>query len=53
MSKATRRHREHAGAKNSSAKDGFYGKRVVAKSESKKSRRAVDKQAVAEDGRSR
>ena len=46
MSKATKRHREHAGAKNSSAKDGFYGKRVVAKAESKKSRRSVDKTAT-------
>lgn len=43
MSKSTKRHREHAGAKNSSAKAGYWGKRADAKADSKKSRRVTDK----------
>jgi len=46
VSKKSRRHREHAGPKNSSAKAGYYGLRVDAKRESRKSRREVDRQEV-------
>lgn len=43
------KHREHAGAKNSSAKSGFYGRRADAKTSSKKSRRALDKKLTRND----
>jgi hypothetical protein len=43
-SKHTRSH--HAGAKNSDAKSGFYGKRAWAKRNAKKARRLEDKAEI-------
>jgi hypothetical protein len=48
VSKKSRRHVEHAGAKNSSAKSGYYGLRAEAKATSKKSRREQDKKTMEE-----
>jgi hypothetical protein len=45
ITKATRRHREHTGAKNGG---GFWGRRVEAKTVSKKSRRARDRARIDE-----
>jgi len=39
---------EHGGAKNSSAKSGFWGLRIDAKEYSKKIRRRRDKEAIKE-----
>ncbi|MHB8331498.1 MAG: hypothetical protein ACYDDA_04950 [Acidiferrobacteraceae bacterium] len=51
MSKKTRRHREHVGPKNSSAKSGYYGTRIEANTTGKKARREVDRElVVASDG---
>ena len=44
---------EHGGAKNSSAKDGYWGYRDEAKPLARKARRRMDREAVTENPRNR